>query len=116
MTIVATVLLVVASLFTIDLEPGATFDGGICWEADGTEGIAMYDGQCMTPADYDAIYSFENLSNVPSISDPSVSIAEHYEMTPDVVTPSDRPLGEGLVAEPFTFTEYVQAAHLPIAV
>jgi hypothetical protein len=114
----------------IELEAGATFDGGICWEADGTEGIATFDGQCLTPADYDAIYSFENLSQLPTaqtcwpgtgcaVGDAGVeSIAESAGMTPADDPASERPLGDGLVDEPFTFVEAVErahAAHLPIA-
>ena len=97
-------------------EEGATFGEGVCWEADGTEGIPALDGSCVTPADYDAIYNVEVLAVTPSLQDPNVSIAEVYEMDVTDSTPaSDKPIGEGLVAEPFTFKEYVQAAHMPIA-
>ena len=98
------------------LEEGATFGEGVCWEADGTEGIPALDGSCVTPADYDAIYNVEVLAETPSLQDPTMSIAEVYEMDVTDPTPaSDKPIGEGLVAVPFTFKEYVQAAHMPIA-
>lgn len=103
---------------TPDLEEGATFGDGVCWEADGTEGIPALDGECVTPADYDEIYSVEVLAETPSIQDPTKSIAEVYEMDVTDPTPaSDKPIGEGLV-EPGTektFKQYVQAAHMPIA-
>lgn len=90
-------------------EEGATFDGGICWEADGTEGLTRYDGECVTPADYDEIFSFENLSNEPSTVFDGRSVAEVYGLTPNVRA-SERPrLFEGDV-EP-TFAETVRILH-----
>lgn len=110
----------------IELEEGATFDGGICWEADGTEGITTFDGQCMTPADYDEIYSFENLDSIPHCPQDNFdctleeepSIAEYYEIAPPEIDPkpaSERIIGEGVAAEPFTFKGYVHSLHAPIA-
>lgn len=95
----------------IQLEAGATFDGGICWEADGTEGLAAFDGQCVTPADYAEIYSFENLDAHPSQGDPSVSIAEAAGITADSPPADERLLGVGLVEEPQTFRQIVVGAH-----
>ena len=124
MTILAIAVLIFASFLTIELEEGATFDGGICWEADGTEGISHYDGQCVTPADYDAMYSYENLSTVVALASATTSypddatIAEIYGITPEDDPASDRPIGVGLVepGEERTFKERVRAAHLPLAI
>lgn len=94
----------------VQLEEGATFDGGICWEADGTEGIATIDGQCMTPADYDEMFSYENLEATPMWRNPEVSVAEAYGITPDSPKASDRAItfmGENLG----TFTEIVFVLH-----
>lgn len=116
-----------AAFGEIELEEGATFDGGICWEADGTEGISTFDGQCLTPADYDAIYSYENLSSIPAVEDcwPGTpcdvdtegvrSIAEVYDIQPDDDPASDRPIGTGLVepGEERTFKQRVARAHAP---
>lgn len=106
---------VVPALGEVDLEPGATFDGGICWEADGTEGISAFDGQCVTPADYDAIFSYENLSQTESSrsGDEGKSIAEVYEMVPEDDPASDRPIGVGVSSDMRTFKERVVSAHAP---
>jgi len=83
-TIITTLLLllmVAAPAGALELEPGATFDGGICWEADGTEGLSAPDGQCITPADYDEMFSVENLSTVPLHADPTVTVADAYGVT-----------------------------------
>ena len=101
---------IVFALFTVGLEEGATFDGGVCWEADGTEGFSHYDGECITPADYDAMFSFEALDAIPSVIFPDRSIAEVAGITPDPPA-SERLLGVGLVAEPRTFIDYVRRAH-----
>jgi hypothetical protein len=80
------------------IEEGATiFDNGSCVEADGTAGLGMADGSCVTPADYDEMFSYENLSKVPSLGDPSRSIAETGDITVDSPPASVRPLGEGLI-------------------
>ena len=114
--------LAVATIFAVTLEaqatePGATFQNGICWEADGTEGFAMPDGECVTPADYDAMFSYEILAETPIGSQwdqtpyAGQSVAEVYDLAPEPVA-SERILGVG-VSEPFTFVEAVRAAHLP---
>lgn len=124
LTVAAVFFMVWAAEATVELEEGATFDGGICWEADGTEGISMLDGDCMTPADYDAIYSYENLSQHPTITECTPgnpectvenysSIAEVHGLTPDEEPASDRPLGEGVSQDNRTFKERVAAAHSP---
>ena len=113
----ATIALAVMMMMTPALEDGATFDGGICWEADGTQGIAMLDGSCMTPADYDTLFSYENLAATPNAYNPTVSIAETYQIDPEAPPASDRPIGTGLVeaGTERTFKQVVQAAHLPHA-
>ena len=109
----------IAVTFTVTLEPGATFDNGVCWEADGTEGIAMADGQCMTPADYDIIFGYDALAarEVGQEWNGTVfegqTVAQVAGLTPEPAA-SLRPLGEGLVETPRTFTQIVRAAHLPV--
>jgi hypothetical protein len=88
---------------SIELEAGATFyDNGTCVEQNGAPGFGMPDGECITVADYDEMFSYENLSSIPSLTNPSLSIAEEAELEPDV-SASERLLGIGLVDEPFTF-------------
>lgn len=94
----------------VELEDGATFDGGICWEADGTEGISTIDGQCMTPADYDETFSYEALAATPSHSDPSRSVADVYGIEPDGPRASER-VRTFMGDELGTFTDYVVTAH-----
>ena len=84
----------------------ASADDHLC-EIDGEAGFVTIDGSCMTPSRYDEMYSYENLSTIPSWYDPSISIAEAAGMVPDDTLASDRLLGIGLVEEPFTFKEYV---------
>ena len=103
-----------ATVLTIATEPGATFDGPTCWEADGTEGMSTYYGQCVTPADYDALFSYANLSTIPSAHDPSTSIAEEAGLVDDGPA-SERILGVG-VAVPFTFAGDVHSLHWPKAI
>ena len=123
--VLAIVLLIVGataeSWATVELEEGATFfDDFTCVEADGTLGISTADGQCLTPADYDKIFSFENLSQIEIVTSPDTeiagqSIAEVYGITADDDPASERPLGEGVTAEPFTFVDTVRYVHgLPI--
>ena len=124
------ILTAVLIVLEIELEPGVTWnhDHGICVEdATGEEGIITFDGQCMTPTDYDEIFSYENLDTIPDCPmektdctlEEYPSIAENYGVTPDDDPASDRPLGEGLV-EPGTETSFkekvaaVHALHLPI--
>jgi len=75
----------------IELEDGATFyDNGTCQEADGTFGLSEASGQCITPADYDIIFGYDNLSTVENLSTPGVSVAEAYGITQDSPKASDR--------------------------
>lgn len=91
----------------IVLEEGATFtEDGRCYEADGTPGMGAADGQCITEADYNELYSYENLAATPSAADPTQSIAERYGMVDDGVPAAERVLGGGLT-EPFTFAQLV---------
>lgn len=105
----------IAAAPTPEYETGATFDGGVCWEADGTEGLSTFDYQCMTPADYDEIFSYENLAATESVRpfDDGRSIADVYELVEDETPASERELGAGLVDVPFTFAETVRSAHAP---
>lgn len=94
----------------IEFEAGAKFNGGICWEADGTEGVTRYDGQCITPADYDVIFSFENLSAAPALLGNGRSVAEVYGITADSPKASVRERFFQGSPEP-TFVEYVALLH-----
>lgn len=94
-------------------EEGAVFDevNHVCTQ-DGVQGVTTFDKQCMTPADYDEVFSYENLSTVVSTRavDNGATIAEVYEMEPptaDTPPPSERTLGEGVASEPFTFVSWV---------
>ena len=75
---------VTAPAFAIELEPGATFNGGTCIEADGTPGLSQMDGQCITAADYDILFSYENLSTVETFDpfDGDTTVAERYNIEP----------------------------------
>lgn len=87
-------------------EEGATFfEDGSCVEADGAVGVSMIDGTCSTIADYNELFSYENLAATPSAIDPSVSIADEAGLVDDVVPPALRVLGEG-VSEPHQFVDY----------
>ena len=112
---VAAVIPATAASADVVYEEGATFDGGVCVEADGTPGVAMPDGQCLTAADYDALFSFENLSETPSAIDGDVSIAAEAGLVDDGTAPSDRKNGEGLVEVPTSFKEDLVYLHgLPV--
>ena len=84
-------------------------------EVTGEPGLQQFDGACITPAEYDALFSPENLNTIPSPTKPEVSIAEHAGLVADGTPASERPLGQGVTAEPFTFVEAVAYANgLPI--
>ena len=98
----ATALLTIpATAQAVDMEPGATFyEDGSCQEADGTPGMSQPDGQCVTIADYDFMFSYESLDATPSaIPGSDQSIAEEAGITSEDNPASERPLGEGLIEE-----------------
>ncbi len=97
-------------VWEVPLEEGATFDGGRCWEADGTEGLAMPDGECRTPADFDIMFGYDNLSTVESQTQPGRSVADVYNIKPEPAA-SERPLGSGLVEVEERFSEIVYRLH-----
>ena len=79
-------------------EEGATFyEDGSCQEADGTPGTSTIDGECVTIADYDYLFSFENLDSIQSLTDPTQSIAAEAGLTDADNPASERILGAGLV-------------------
>lgn len=83
---VAAVLLVAvpAAASELELEEGATFlEDGTCYEADGTYGLSSFDGQCVTPADYDLIFGFTNLHSIEHPLHPGRSIADVHGITAD---------------------------------
>ncbi len=114
--LVAAAIIVVAALAANvekadALEPGAVFyDNGTCIEADGTEGLSAADGECVTAADYDEMFSYENLSTIPSLTQPDMSIAEEVGLEPEPAA-SERPLGSGLVEVEERFGEIVYRLH-----
>lgn len=64
-----------------------------CW-VDGEEGIKGATGECWTATLYDHTFSAENLATVPHQGDPTKSVAEVYNLTPQMdleVAPSLRP-------------------------
>ncbi len=92
------------------IEAGATFlDNGVCVEADGTTGLSMADGQCVTPADYDIMFGYDVLSQTPTFDpfDGDQTVAEAYDIQPDVA--STRPRDFMGVSIP-TFAEAVKLA------
>ena len=91
-------------------EEGATFDGGICQEADGTAGFATPDGECITPADYAEMFSYEALAATSSLAVEG-SVADAYGITAESAPADERQLGEGLVETTRTFGELVLIAH-----
>lgn len=94
-------------------EAGVTFfENGSCTEADGTPGMARFDGTCTTAAEYDELFSVENLSTVPSALNPDISIAEEAGLVDDGVVASEKPRGVGLVEEPITFAEDVERLYV----
>ena len=93
-------MLPTAALATEDISVGCLD------EVTGEAGLRNATGECITPAEYDALFSFENLSTIPSIIDPTVSIAEEAGLVDDGVPASERILGAG-VSDPFTFREVV---------
>ena len=105
--IITTTLITAAPASAVELEEGAVFyDNGRCVEADGTEGLSAGDGQCITPADYDELFSYENLAAIEALNphDGSTTVAEVYNIDPELPA-SLRLLGVGLVEVPFTFVE-----------
>jgi len=75
------------------LEAGVTFlDGGSCVETDGTTGLSMADGQCITPADYNVMFSYENLEATQTLFplDGDTTVAEQYDIEPDVASARPR--------------------------
>ncbi len=70
-------------------------------EVTGEPGLRMGSGECITPAEYDAIFSTEALAEVDSHVYPDQSVAEVYEVEEEPA--SERQLGDGLVRETFTF-------------
>ncbi len=78
------IMIAVLSIAAVPLEDGAVFNGdGTCTEADGT--------QCVTPADYDVMFSYENLSSVLTQYpfDGDTTVAEQYNIEPGIA--SERP-------------------------
>lgn len=108
--ILAAIVLTAAAVQAVELEEGATFEGGVCWEADGTEGVAALDGQCVTPADYDELYSYEALAATPLHGNTGQTVAEAYGITEDSPKASVRARSFMGSVEP-TFVEYVAIVH-----
>lgn len=92
-------LLAVPAAATASEEGATFFEDGSCQEADGTPGTSMIDGKCLTIADYDYLYSFENLDTIQSLTDPTQSIAAEAGITAEDNPASERILGAGLVAD-----------------
>ena len=77
-------------------------------EVDGEAGLTTAWGECMTPSLYDELFSYDNLSGIASLTSDQ-SIAAEAGIVDD--TPSERPVGEGLIEEGWTFVERVQWWH-----
>ena len=71
---------------------------------DGEQGVTTAWGECMTPTLYNSRFSHAELSKVETHTLPGVSVADAYNIAPDVA--SERLLGDGLVPL-FTFRGWV---------
>ncbi len=80
---------------------------GCADEITGEAGVMNGTGECVTPAEYDAKFSFDNLDSIVSLTDPTQTIAREAGIVD--VKASVRELGIGLVDVPFTFTQIVGA-------
>ena len=60
----------------------------------GCDGYETIDG-CITIERYNDLYSYEKLATVPSLVDPSRSVADVYGIVDDGVEPVDRPRSFG---------------------
>ena len=76
---------------------------GTCTD-EGVGGFYTVDLICVTPAVYDALFSYDALENVESQNFPGRSVADVYGYVPGVAA-SDRLLGVGLVASPSSFRQ-----------
>lgn len=76
----------------------------------GVPGMAMFDGSCMTAAEYDETFSVEALSEVPWSGPADVSVAEAYGLTDAAIRPQDRPRSFGGVPMP-TWGEVLHTLH-----
>ena len=112
---IVTALLVVGLLAVpaaASAEEATFLDNGSCIEG-GEIGIARFDGSCLTAAEYDELYSVENLSTIPSAYDPDVSIAEQAGLVEEYDVPaSEVPRGEGLVVVETSFKEDIEILYL----
>lgn len=74
-------------------------------------GFVMFDGTCMTVSRYNDMFSPESLAVVPSLVDPTRSVADVYAVP---ATPAaTRQIGQGVLVDTFTFVEFV-ASHWPV--
>ncbi len=76
-------------------------------EVTGEPGLQMLTGECITPAEYDIIFSVEALTLVESHTHPGQSVAEVAGLLEDTTPASDRLLGVGLVDQPVSFRTLV---------
>lgn len=108
--ILLAIMTVPAHANDVGLEDGATFDDGICWEADGTQGISTLDGQCVTAADYDELFSYEVLASTATHTSSTASVATTYGIAAQSGNASERDRRFQGSFEP-TFVEYVALLH-----
>lgn len=91
-------------------DDGSTFgDGGVCWDADGVEGLSTAWGECVTPNVYDERFSIDNLATIEDPTQPGRTIAETSGLT-DTTPPSDRDRRFAGV-ELLTFRQAITYAH-----
>ena len=76
-------------------------------EVTGEPGLLMLTGECITPAEYDIIFSVEALAQVPHPHYPGQSVAEVAGLIGDPTPASERLLGVGLVDQPASFRQLV---------
>jgi hypothetical protein len=111
--ITAAIMVALLATPAIALEEGVTAHGdGTCTEADGSKGLTQGDGECITAADYDVMFGIENLSTIPSLIDPSLSVTDVWDLDP-TIKPTDRVLGVGLVDVLATYPAILDGAWIP---
>lgn len=68
-----------------------TVDDGTCTDDNGEPGLYNGAGECITEAEYDKRFGYDNLATIPSYADPTRSIAEVHGITPHDDPASHRP-------------------------
>jgi len=79
---------VILTLVVLVVSIAVAFAGPRVDEVTGDAGLMQGDGDCVTPAEYDVLFGYANLSTVESQTNPGMSVAAVYRIVDDVA--SDR--------------------------